>query len=80
MRADDSIGAARQGWGRYLTFYNQTRPHRALDGKTPDQVYDDNLLARLTAAEAAHARRHLRIRTFCPTNRGHLCASRLPRM
>ena len=28
----------------------QTRPHRALDGKTPDQVYYDNLPARLTAA------------------------------
>ena len=52
MRADDSIGAARQGWGRYLTFYNQTRPHRALDGKTPDQVYYDNLTTRLTAASS----------------------------
>ena len=35
---------------RYLTFYNQQCPHRALDGKTPDQVYYDNLPARLTAA------------------------------
>ena len=30
MRAYDSISAARQGVGRYLTCYNQTRPHRAL--------------------------------------------------
>ena len=30
LRAYDSISAARQGVGRYLTCYNQTRPHRAL--------------------------------------------------
>lgn len=50
LRAYDSISAARQGVGQYLTFYNQTRPHRALDGKTPEQVYCDNLTTRLTAA------------------------------
>ena len=50
LRAYDSISAARQGVGRYLTFYNQMRPHRALDGKTPEQVYCDNLTTRLTAA------------------------------
>ena len=50
MRAYDSISAARQGVGRYLTFYNQYRPHRALDGKTPEQLYGDNLTTRLTAA------------------------------
>ena len=49
-RAYDSISAARQGLGRYLTFYNQTRPHRALNGHTPEQVYCDNLTTRLTAA------------------------------
>ena len=42
--------AAHQGLERYLMFYNQTRPHQALDGKTPDQVYVNNLPARLTAA------------------------------
>ena len=26
-------------WGGYLTFYDQTRPYRALDGKTPEPVY-----------------------------------------
>ena len=50
LRAYDGISAARQGVGRYLTFYNQIRPHRALDGKTPEQVYCDNLTTRLTAA------------------------------
>jgi putative transposase len=50
LRAYDSICAARQGLGRYLTFYNQTRPHRALDGKTPEEVYCTNLTPRLTAA------------------------------
>ena len=50
LRAYDGISAARQGVERYLTFYNQIRPHRALDGKTPEQVYCDNLTTRLTAA------------------------------
>ena len=35
---------------RYLTFYNQTRPHQALDGQTPDQVYYDNRTTPQTTA------------------------------
>ena len=50
LRAYDSISAAHQGVERYPRFYNQTRPHRALDGKTPEQVYCDNLTTRLTTA------------------------------
>jgi putative transposase len=50
VHAYETVSAAHQGLERYLTFYNQTRPHQALDGKTPDQVYSDNLTARLTAA------------------------------
>ncbi len=46
----ETVGAAHQGLDRYLTFYNQTRPHQALDGKTPDQVYYENRTTRLTAA------------------------------
>lgn len=29
----------RQGVGRYLTYYNEERPHQALDYKTPAQIY-----------------------------------------
>jgi putative transposase len=50
LHAYETVGAAREGVARYLTFYNQQRPHRALDGKTPDQVYCTNLTIRLTAA------------------------------
>ena len=72
MRAYDRISAARQGVGRYLTCYNQTRPHRALDGKTPEEVYRDNLTARLLPHSQTTARRHLRNGTCCPTSWGHL--------
>lgn len=41
---------AHQGVARYLTVYSQIRPHRALDGCTPDRVYSDNQPARPTAA------------------------------
>jgi len=30
------------GLTSYFTFYNQTRPHQSLDGKTPDEVYFGN--------------------------------------
>lgn len=50
LHAYETTSAAHQGLERYLTFYNQTRPHRALDGHTPDGVYFDNLPTRHTAA------------------------------
>ncbi len=50
LHAYETISAAQQGLARYLAFYNQTRPHRALDGRTPDGVYFDNLPTRRTAA------------------------------
>ncbi len=50
LHAYETVSAAQCGLTRYLTFYNQTRPHRALDGQTPDGVYFDNLPRRLTAA------------------------------
>ena len=39
LHAYDSVAKARQGLQRYFSFYNQRRPHRALDGRTPDMVY-----------------------------------------
>jgi putative transposase len=50
LHAYETILDAHQGVARYLTFYNQLRPHRALDGRTPDRVYWDNQPARPTAA------------------------------
>ena len=50
LHAYETVSAAQQGLARDLTFYNQTRPHRALDGRTPNGVYVDNLPSRLTAA------------------------------
>ena len=50
VHAYDTVNAAHQGLERDLTFYNQTRPHQALDGQTPDQVYYDNRTTRRTAA------------------------------
>jgi putative transposase len=33
------VAAAKDGIGKYLTFYNNRRPHTALDRNTPDTVY-----------------------------------------
>jgi putative transposase len=50
LHAYETVSATQQRLERHLTFYNQTRSHRALDGQTPDGVYFDNLPTRLTAA------------------------------
>jgi len=39
LHAYDAVTEARHGLARYFTFYNQGRPHSALDGQTPDMVY-----------------------------------------
>jgi putative transposase len=39
LHAYDSVGAARNGIGRYLDLYNRRRPHSSLDDQTPDQAY-----------------------------------------
>ena len=39
LRAYDSVGEARALLGRYLDFYNRSRPHSSLDQRTPDEAY-----------------------------------------
>jgi putative transposase len=39
LRAYSSVSEVRASLGRYLTFYNNRRPHSSLDPKTPDHVY-----------------------------------------
>ena len=43
----------RPGLGALSDVHNQTRPHQALDGHTPDQVYYANLTTRRTATWSA---------------------------
>lgn len=54
LHAYETVREAHQGVARYMPFYNQIRPHRALDGRTPDRVYGEHHPARPTAAEAKH--------------------------
>ncbi len=49
LRAYESVHEARTSLGKYIEFYNQTRPHSSLKGKTPHQVH----LNRLPEAMAA---------------------------
>jgi putative transposase len=50
LHAYETVHDAHLEVARYVTFYNQIRLHRALDGRTPDRVYLDNQPARPTAA------------------------------
>jgi putative transposase len=43
LRGYGSVAEARASIGRYLGFYNGTRPHSSLSGKTPDQAYINQL-------------------------------------
>lgn len=50
LRACETVSAVNEGVARDLTFHNQQRPHRALDGHTPDRVYWGNRPAQPAAA------------------------------
>jgi putative transposase len=50
LKAYDSVSEAKAGLGAYLSFYNTRRPHRTLDGKTPDAIYFADLPQARTAA------------------------------
>jgi len=39
LHAYDTVPDAQRHLAAYFTFYNQGRPHSALDGRTPDMVY-----------------------------------------
>jgi putative transposase len=43
LRAYESVSEARASIGRYFSFYNERRPHSSFGGKTPNQVYLDNM-------------------------------------
>ena len=43
LRAYETVSEARFHLGRYVTFYNERRPHSSLDGRTPDHVYFTSL-------------------------------------
>jgi putative transposase len=45
LRAYETVSQAREGIGRYLSFYNAARPHKAHGGKTPDSAYFASLPA-----------------------------------
>ena len=49
LHAYDTVSDAKAGLARYIDFYNRRRPHRALDGLTPDAVYFDSLPVLLAA-------------------------------
>jgi putative transposase len=39
LHAYETVSAAREGIGRYITFYNTRRPHSSHQARTPDVVY-----------------------------------------
>jgi len=43
LHAYENVPQARAAIGKYLTFYNEKRPHSSLDRQTPDQAYFNQL-------------------------------------
>ena len=50
LYAYGSMNEAKERLKVYLEFYNGKRPHRSLDGKTPDAVYFETVGAEKQAA------------------------------
>ena len=71
LHAYVSVSEAKSGLEQYFTFYNQQRPHLALDDKTPEEFYFDNLPVLLKSHRQETARLHLRYGKFYPNNRIH---------
>lgn len=69
LKAYASVPEARVGIGRYLGFYNAVRPHSALGGRTPDQIYLDQPLL---AAARSIAVIHLSCPRGCSDKPSHL--------
>jgi putative transposase len=44
LNAYETGSEARAGIGRWIAFYNQTRPHSSLGGRTPDNQYHQGIL------------------------------------
>ena len=42
LKAYQTVAEARAGIGAYLEFYNQQRPHQALNYRTPEEVHQDD--------------------------------------
>ena len=66
LHAYDSVCDAKQGLEKYFMFYNQNRPHTALDDKTPNEFYFDNLPAMQKAGQALTQDFHLRYKKNYP--------------
>ena len=49
LHAYDGTSAVKSGIGKYVAFYNSSRPHAALDGRTPDAVYFTQLPRNIAA-------------------------------
>jgi len=49
LHAYGAVSEARSSIGRYLSFYNERRPHSSLGAKAPDQAYFDNLPVKMAA-------------------------------
>jgi putative transposase len=50
LHAYESVSHARASLARFLTFYNERRPHSSLGARTPDEAYFASLPAMATAA------------------------------
>ncbi|MDR0249806.1 MAG: integrase core domain-containing protein, partial [Burkholderiales bacterium] len=49
LHAYDTVSDSKEALKRYFDFYNQKRPHSALDGKTPDMAYFNQPLQNIAA-------------------------------
>gem|GEM_PF-1634100 len=77
LHAHDDTSAAKSGIGKYVAFYNSSRPHAALEGRTPDAVYFTQSPRNIAAqfAESSTYKTGIAVQETGATSRNASCES-----
>jgi hypothetical protein len=87
LRDDHTVGEARQGLGRYWTFYHEERLHQALGYRTPAGTYRGVRTPPLVTGEGEESNEATKLNVFRPQHgldngvhlRGHRVTLQAPR-
>ena len=71
LNAFETGSETRTGTGRWIGYYNTSRPHSTFRGRTPDEIYARQVIEEKLAAES-NPESTWALPQNCPGNRDHL--------